>query len=129
MPGRSSDPTAAYFEALAARGDEPLLRKAGGSVSFEIRDGSRTRRWVVTVDKGSLAVSRRTVASPDCVVRADKALFDRIVSGRENAVAAVLRGDLAVEGDWRLLVWMQRLFPGPRTRRGTPSAGWARRQG
>jgi len=33
-----------------------------------------------------------------------------------NAVAAVLRGDLEVEGDWRLLVRMQRLFPGRRRR-------------
>ncbi len=52
-----------------------------------------------------------------CVVRADRAVFDKVAAGRMNAVAAVLRGDLQVEGDWRLLVRMQRLFPAG------PSAG------
>jgi hypothetical protein len=34
----------------------------------------------------------------------------------------VLRGDLQVEGDWRLLVRMQRLFPSPRARRRSDNA-------
>jgi putative sterol carrier protein len=108
----SADPTARFFEELAARAHEPKLRKASGSTRFDIVDGKRTRRWLVTVDGGDIAVTTGT-ASADCVVRAEKALFDRIVRGRENAVAAVLRGDLVIEGDWRLLVRMQRLFPGP----------------
>ena len=52
-----------------------------------------------------------------CVAWCDRAVFDKVASGKLNAVAAVLRGDLQVEGDWRLLVCMQRLFPGPRRRR------------
>ena len=84
-------------------------------------DGRKTRRWFVTVDGGNIAVSSRG-AEADCVVRADKAVFDKVVSGRLNAVAAVLRGDLEVDGDWRLLVRMQRLFPG----RATSSAEGAR---
>jgi hypothetical protein len=32
-------------------------------------------------------------------------------------VAAVLRGDLEVFGDWRMLVRLQRLFPSPPRRR------------
>jgi predicted lipid carrier protein YhbT len=125
----SNDPTARFFEALADRGDEPLLRKASGSTRFEVVDGKRTRRWVVTVDKGRIGVSRQAGAFPDCVFRVDKTLFDRIASGKENAVAAVLRGDVAIEGDWRLLVWMQRLFPGPQRWRRTDTAGYARRRG
>ncbi|MCI0633082.1 MAG: SCP2 sterol-binding domain-containing protein, partial [Actinobacteria bacterium] len=61
----------------------------------------------------NIAVSSGS-AEADCIVRAEKAVFDKVASGRLNAVAAVLRGDLAVEGDWRLLVRMQRLFPGRR---------------
>jgi hypothetical protein len=34
-----------------------------------------------------------------------------------NGVAAVLRGDVTVDGDWRLLVRLQRLFPGRSPRR------------
>jgi putative sterol carrier protein len=124
----TSDPTERFFESLAERGEEPLLRKATGSARFEIADGKRTLRWLVSVDKGRLDVSRRSAGSPDCVVRADKELFDRIAAGKENAVAATLRGDLAIHGDWRFVVWMQRLFPGPRRRRRTSTAGYARRR-
>ena len=33
--------------------------------------------------------------------------------GRANAVTAVLRGAMTLEGDWNLLVVFQRLFPSP----------------
>jgi putative sterol carrier protein len=110
------DPTARFFAELAGRAHEPLLRKATGRFRFDVADGRRTRRWLVTVEGGNLAV---TVGGGEanCVVRADKAVFDRLASGRLNAVAAVLRGDLQVDGDWRLLVLIQRLFPGPRASR------------
>jgi hypothetical protein len=40
-------------------------------------------------------------------------LFDDIRSGRTNAVAATLRGEITIEGNPRLLNIFQRLFPGP----------------
>jgi putative sterol carrier protein len=100
-----------FFDELAGRGHEPLLRKATGTIRFDVVDGRRTRSWILTVDDGDLAVTARS-GDASCVFRADKAVFDKVVAGRLNAVAAVLRGDLEVGGDWRLLVRMQRLFPG-----------------
>ena len=111
----TKDPVERFFAELAARAHEPLLRKANGSTRLEVRDGRRTRRWIVTVDDGDIDVRAGNGAAA-CVVRADKAVFERIVTGRMNAVVAVLRGDLEVEGDWRLLVRMQRMFPGRRRR-------------
>jgi putative sterol carrier protein len=108
----TNDPTARFFSALAERTYEPLLRKADGRTRFDIVDGRRTRRWLVTVEKGNIAVTAGN-GDAGCVVRADKVVFDKIAAGRLNAIAAVLRGDLEVQGDWRLLVRMQRLFPGP----------------
>ena len=116
MSTRASDPTERFFAEVASRGHEPLLRKASGSTRFDVVDGRRSQRWLVTVDKGDVSVTRGSRGEATCIVRVDKAVFDRIASGRLNAVAAVLRGDLAVEGDWRLLVRMQRLFPGRRRR-------------
>jgi putative sterol carrier protein len=110
------DPTERFFAELAARAHEPLLRKASGSMRFDVVDGRTTRRWLVAVERGDMTV-RAGGGDASCVIRADRAVFERIASGRLNAVAAVLRGDLQVEGDWRLLVRMQRLFPGPRRRR------------
>jgi putative sterol carrier protein len=115
MASAASDPTERFFAELGTRGNEPLLRKASGYYRFEIVDGKRTRRWLVTIDGGGIAVSQGG-GEATCVVRAEKKVFDRVAAGRTNAVAAVLRGDLVVAGDWRLLVRMQRLFPGPRRR-------------
>jgi putative sterol carrier protein len=110
------DPTDRFFAELAAREHEPLLRTASGTTRIDVVDGRKTRRWLIVVDNGDIAVSRGS-GDAACIVRAEKAVFDRIASGRLNAVAAVLRGDVSVDGDWRLLVRMQRLFPSPPRRR------------
>jgi predicted lipid carrier protein YhbT len=104
--------TSEFFTDLAGRGQEPLLRKARGTLRFEVADGKRVERWVVTADRGKLAVSRRA-ARADCVVRGPAEVFDAIVGGEQNALTALLRGAVEVEGDVELLVLFQRLFPGP----------------
>ena len=116
MAKRTNDPVTRFFDDLARREHEPLLRKATGSFRFDVVDGRRTRRFVVQVDNGDMSVTKGG-GDASCVLRADKGVFDRIMSGRMNAVAAVLRGDVEVDGDWRLLVRLQRLFPGPRRSR------------
>jgi SCP-2 sterol transfer family len=114
---RTADPTADFFAGLAERGHEPLLANTKGTVRFDLRAGQKTERWLLSVVDGDLAVSRRN-ARADCVVSTEKALFDRIAGGEANAMAAVLRGELDVQGNVRLLVAFQRLLPGsPRTRR------------
>jgi predicted lipid carrier protein YhbT len=110
-----ADATTRFFEGLARRGHEPLLRKASGCTRFDVVDGRRVRRWFVDVDDGDVTVA--DTGEADCVIRADRQVFERLATGRLNPVAAVLRGDLEVEGDWRQLVRMQRLFPSPPRRR------------
>jgi predicted lipid carrier protein YhbT len=120
----TTDPTAEFFEALATRGHEPLLEKATGTMRFDLRDGKTIARWLVAVTKGDIVVSRRN-ARADVLVSADKALFDRIASGEANALAAMLREEIGVEGDVRLVVAFQRLLPAParsRSRRPTATA-------
>lgn len=107
-----SDLTAGFFDELGSRGHEPLLRKVTGSARFDVVAGQRTERWLVTIDKGDIRVSRGNAAAGS-VLRADKASFDRVVAGELNLMAAVLRGEVAVEGDPRLVVRLQRLFPRP----------------
>ena len=89
-----------------------MLEKASGSLRFELTDGKAVERWRVDVRKGDVAVSHKAGAA-DCVLRAPKPLFDKLASGRENAMAAVLRGALIVEGDIDLLLAFQRIFPSP----------------
>lgn len=113
----TSDSIAEFFAELGRRGHEPLLEKARGSARFDVTHGRRTERWLVTIDKGDLRVSRRNAAA-DCILRADRSSFERAVAGKLNLMAAVLRGEVAVGGDPRLLVLLRRLFPGrPKRRR------------
>jgi putative sterol carrier protein len=109
-----TDAAGQLFERLGALEQFPVLRRGSGTMLFELTGGTRTERWRVTVDKGKVAVARGN-GPADCILRADRKLFGRIASGKVNAFAAVLRGAVTVEGDPRLLVLFQRLFPGPRS--------------
>jgi putative sterol carrier protein len=106
-----SDATEEFFEQLEQRGHEPLVGKYSGSVRFDLRDGKRTQRWVLTIDHGDVTVSRAG-AAPACTMAAEKSLFDRLCRGEVNAMAAALRGALVCKGDVDLLLAVQRLFPG-----------------
>jgi putative sterol carrier protein len=123
-----SDPTAEFFGELARRGHEPLLRNTAGAIRFDLLDGKQTIRWHVTIDKGDVTISRKN-ARADAIINVDKSLFDRFARGEANVTAAVLRGEIALEGDLELAVMFQRIFPGPPSsadkRR---AAGYARRQ-
>jgi putative sterol carrier protein len=107
-----SDDVVAFFDELGRRGHEPLLAKVMGRVRFDLVDGGRTDRWLVAVDKGDIT-ARREGGQADCAIRADRALFERLCRGEENAMAAVLRGALVCTGDVELLYAIQRIFPGP----------------
>ena len=111
-----ADTTTEFFDNLSRRGHEPLLEKASGTLRFELDERKRTDRWLVTVEKGNVTVSRKA-AKADVVVRTDRALFDKLASGRQNAMAAILRGEIGIEGRVQLLALFQRLFPSPPKRR------------
>ena len=107
-----SDPTEEFFAELGSRGHEPMLRKATGTLRFDLVNGTSKAQWTVALKKGAVSVSRSTVKA-DCVVTTDRPLFNAIVRGERNAMAAILRGEIAVQGDPELLVLFQRVFAGP----------------
>jgi putative sterol carrier protein len=104
--------TTDFFNELHERGHEPMLAKTSGTMRFDVSNGKRTERWLVSVDKGDIAVSHKNAAA-DCVVRGRRDVFDRIMSGEINAMAAILRGAISLEGDTLLAVLFQRLLPAP----------------
>ena len=108
----TADATAAFFDGLARRGQEPLLAGAVGSLRFDLVGDPEVDTWLVRLHDGDVTVSREQAAA-DCVARCDKRLFDSIAAGEVNAMAALLRGALRFEGDPELLVRLQRLFPSP----------------
>jgi predicted lipid carrier protein YhbT len=123
-----ADSTAAFFAAIALRGHEPMLAKTSGTVRVDVISGGQADHWLVSINKGDLAVSNDH-AEADCVIRADKEVFDRIASGEANAMATFMRGAMELEGDAELLWLFSRLFPAPPSHREVPAApGYARRQ-
>jgi hypothetical protein len=114
-----TDATAEFFEGLDRGGYQALLAKTRGTLAFDLLADPEPERWLVTVDGGDVAVSHAT-GSADCTVRAPRELFDRVVRGEVNAMAALLRDAVEVDGDPALLVRFQRLFPGPPARGGSP---------
>jgi hypothetical protein len=109
---RPPSAAAAFFTALAAQGNQPLLHGESGTLRFDLSGAAKLERWYVTVADGDITVSHRG-GSVDTILRMDEALFDEITRGTANAIASQLRGAIDVEGDLHLLMVFQRLFPGP----------------
>lgn len=105
--------TTDFFEGLRERGHEPMLETTAGTLRLDLlKDGKQSERWLVSIDNGAVEVSHRN-ANADCIIKGPESLFDGIASGEVNPLAAVLRGELAVQGDSRLMVRFQGLFPSP----------------
>jgi hypothetical protein len=108
--------TLTFFEELCAQ-PQPLLARTRGRLRFEVRDADEVTHWHVDIDRGDVSLTRDVDADAagesNAVVHVDRALFESIVSGQSNAMSAVLRGEMGVEGSMDLLVIFQRMFPGP----------------
>ena len=115
-----ADKTEELFESLGRRGRDPLLLRAKGTVLFELHNG-QVDMWSLKLDGGTVAVSH-AADEADCTIRAEREVFDRIATGELNPLAAVLRGEIEVEGDPELLLLFQRLLPGPRNGNGKQAA-------
>lgn len=107
-----SSTEAAFFDALAGRGQVPLLRRAAGTLRFDLTDHGRAEHWFVALRHGEVDVSRGS-GPADAVVRVAKGTFEGMVTGRVNAMAAVLRGEVEVEGDLGLVLLFLRVAPSP----------------
>jgi putative sterol carrier protein len=122
------DATKDFFNNLRRSGHQPLLRKTSGSVRFDLADGDGVESWYLTVKRGSIAVSHKKTEA-DAVVSCDKALFNRMIRGEANAMAAALRGLIVAQGDLGLVLSVARLFRGATDARpAVPTAGYAKRQ-
>ena len=111
-----STATAEFFRELGQREHVPLLEKVKGTVRFELENGKRTDRWSVAIDDGKASV-RHVGGKADCAIRMKESLFEGMISGEVNAMAAALRGEIAAQGDFELMFGFVRLFPGPPTSR------------
>ena len=98
-----------------------MLARLSGTMRIDLTDNGRTEHWYLTITKGTIEVTRRD-APADAVLFADKSLYDEMVKGKLNAMSAVLRNVVQVDGDMGLLYSVQRLFPGPEPLAGIATA-------
>jgi hypothetical protein len=105
-----TDATQEFFAELGRRGHEPMLKRYSGTLRWDIVDGDTTEHRMVRIDHGDLWVTESD-GPADCVIIAERAVCDDVVRGRTSALAVLLRGAAAVEGDPELMVLAQRLFP------------------
>jgi len=95
-----------FFDELSLRGQEPLLRRATGTIEWNIED---VGRWWVRMNHGAVHVSQ-SPQSADCVASCDAATFTGIIAGKENLMAAALRGVVHCSGNVGLGLSFQRLL-------------------
>ncbi|MFE9692501.1 SCP2 sterol-binding domain-containing protein [Micromonospora sp. NPDC005806] len=101
-----------HLERRVAGRHPELPENTAGSLRLDLRDGGQTEHWYLTIDHQEVRVVRSR-AEAELVVRADREVFDRMAEGRLHPAAALLRNDLTVQGNLRLLLTLRRLFPGP----------------
>jgi hypothetical protein len=113
----TADPVEQFFAILAEPGRIPTFYGESATVRFDVggadgTGGAGGEHWHVRISDGDVTVSRS--ADPaDAVVRLERPVLESIVTGRLNAMAAILRGLLTCEGSMAALVMFQRCLPGP----------------
>ncbi|GII22863.1 SCP2 sterol-binding domain-containing protein [Planosporangium mesophilum] len=120
-----TSPTEEFFDDLVQRTHIPLLKRANGTIRFDLMQGACSEHWLLSISDGDVSVSR-DMTEADCYLRADRELFDRIAVGDDYVLSALLRGVLAADGDLELVVLIERLLPGPQglgQRRATAGIG------
>ena len=106
--------TMEFFDAMGRRGHEPLLERMNTDLRFDLSDDGwpETRPWRLSIRWGDLCVSRGS-EDAECVITAERAVFDRIARGETKPLTAWLRNQIAVEGRLQPLIIFERLLPGP----------------
>ncbi|MFU8873819.1 SCP2 sterol-binding domain-containing protein [Micromonospora sp. SL4-19] len=99
------------IEQVAGRHPE-IPENTAGTVRLDLHDGGSTEHWYLTIDHQDVRVAR-AAGDADMVVHVDREVFERIATGSPRLVSALLRNDITVQGDVRLLLTLRRLFPGP----------------
>ncbi|MEU8420758.1 SCP2 sterol-binding domain-containing protein [Micromonospora sp. NPDC048835] len=101
-----------YLQQLDAGRRPNLPETTAGTLRLDVRDDGSTEHWYLTVSDQQVQVAR-SADDADLVVRADRWVFDQMVDGQLHPGAALLRNDLTLQGDMRLLMVLRRIFAGP----------------
>lgn len=101
-----------FLEEMGRRGRLPVLEKVNGRLRLDLVDGRQVDSWLIVIEDGNVQIARDG-GEADCVIQADRVFFDRIAAGEANALSALLRGLIQIEGNLPLALSVGRALPGP----------------
>ncbi|MEU8156495.1 SCP2 sterol-binding domain-containing protein [Micromonospora sp. NPDC048986] len=101
-----------YLRQLDTGRRPDLPETTAGTLRLDVRDDGSTDHWYLTIADQRVRVAR-SADDAELVVRADRAVFDRMASGGLHPGAGLLRNELTVQGNMQLLMLLRRIFPGP----------------
>ncbi|MDG4835406.1 SCP2 sterol-binding domain-containing protein [Micromonospora sp. WMMD967] len=107
-----TEATERFFESLPARAPDILGGLTDGTLQIDLGSDHQTEHWLVHMRPGSVQVSRER-GPADAIWYSSAALFDRLISGEAQSVAAVLRNESTFSGNVVLFLAFRRFFPNP----------------
>ncbi|MET8039778.1 SCP2 sterol-binding domain-containing protein [Micromonospora sp. NPDC005215] len=107
-----TEATERFFEALPSRAPDILGGLADGTLQIDLGDDHQTEHWLVRMRPGSVQISRGR-GPADAIWYSSADLFDRLIAGKAQAVAAVLRNESTFSGNVVLFLAFRRFFPDP----------------
>lgn len=104
--------TERFFEALPARASTVLRQPVSGTLQINLIGDGRTEHWYVELRTGVVRVSRQR-RQTDAVWQSSATLFDQLVTGEAQSIAAMLRNETTLSGNVLLFLAFRRFFPDP----------------
>jgi putative sterol carrier protein len=95
-----------FFASLESRADASKLAGMNNSYLFDIEGEGE---WLVTVADGGIDVAEGT-GEADATISTSGEVFEKIVSGEQNATTAYMTGKLKIKGDMGAAMKLQKLF-------------------
>ncbi|TCB99083.1 hypothetical protein E0H26_06670 [Micromonospora zingiberis] len=105
-----TEATEQFFETLPARAPQVLRAPVGGTLRIDLSDGHSTAHWVIRMRPGNAEVSQGPDEA-DAIWYCGVDLFERLVTGRAQALAALFRNESTYTGNVVLLLAFRRFFP------------------
>ncbi|MGC1213692.1 MAG: SCP2 sterol-binding domain-containing protein [Micromonospora sp.] len=101
-----------FFASLPARAPAVLHGPASGRLQIDLNTEDHTEHWLVELGPGRARVSRESLPA-DAIWNSSENLFERLVTGRAQAIAAMLRNETTFSGNVLLFLAFRRFFPEP----------------
>lgn len=99
-----------FFESLPARAPAVLHGAVTGTIQIDLSRGNQTTHWLVRMAPGEIEVNLGR-GPADAIWYNSEDLFERLVTGHAQAIAAVLRNESTFSGNVMLFLSFRRFFP------------------